>query len=121
MPLRQALILLAFFAACVALVVIAWASGADLYMFFPSRLKANRPPTSAGVVLAILIFCAILAGWIGQKGLYVFMFATASLVLGSAVGFLVYAWTPTLVQHGLSAAMIATSIYAWAQRDYFEE
>jgi hypothetical protein len=49
------------------------------------------------------------------------MVVTAGLLAGSVVGFLVYQWTPSWSQHFLTGAMIATSIYAWQQRDYFEE
>ena len=46
---------------------------------------------------------------------------TAGILLGSAMGVYVYKWTPSWAQHVLAVAMIATSIYAWRQKYYFEE
>jgi hypothetical protein len=43
------------------------------------------------------------------------------ILLGSAVGFLVFGRTPSLAQHVLFIAMIVTSIYPWKQKDYFED
>jgi len=63
----------------------------------------------------------VLTYWLRQNGVYFFILLTAGIVLGSVVGFFVYGWVPPLAQHLLSVAMIATSIYAWKQKYYFEE
>ena len=46
---------------------------------------------------------------------------TACILLGTVMGFYDYKWTPSWAQYVLAAAMIATSIYAWQQKYYFEE
>ena len=120
MPVSRVLILLALFASCLAIVGLAWASGSELYTFFPGR-HVHRPPTHPIALLIVLAFCMVLTLWIGQRGIYVFMIATVGILLGSGLGFFVYDWTPTWSQHLLSIAMIGTCIYGWMQRDYFEE
>jgi len=123
-PIRQVILLLALFGSCVAIVALAWASGSELYLFAPAgrwgHFQIRRPPTHPGVILGLLVFSVILTYWFHQHGMYVFIVITAlGILLGSAVGFLVFGWTPTWTQHCLAAAMIATSIYAWKQKDYF--
>ena len=123
MPVRQLMQLLALFAACLAIVGIAWASGSELYLFIPSRRfrPIYPPPTHPVVILMVLATSPILTYWVRQTGVYVFMIIAAGIVLGSAVGVCAFNWTPSWAQHLLTVAMIATSIYAWKQKYYFEE
>lgn len=58
--------------------------------------------------------------WLRQDGVYFFILITAGMLLGTVMGFY-YNWTPSWAQHLLAAAMIATSIYAWKQKYYFED
>ncbi len=120
MPVRQLVILLALFGSCLAIVGIASASGSELFLFLPVR-RVSRPPSHPGVILAFLIFSPILTFWVRQNGVYFFILLAFGILLGSAVGFFVFGWTPSWAQHLLGAAMIATSIYAWNQKHYFEE
>jgi uncharacterized membrane protein len=120
MPVRQLALLLGLFCLCLAVVGIAWASGSQLYLFLPSR-RPVVPPTHPGVILVFLVFSPFLTYWFRQYGVFFFILMTAGILLGSAMGFFVYNWTPSWAQHVLAAAMIATSIYAWKQKYYFEE
>jgi hypothetical protein len=43
------------------------------------------------------------------------------MLLGTAIGFFVYHWTPSWPQHLLAIAMFATSVYASKQTFYFDE
>ena len=120
MPIRQLALLLGLFCVCLAIVGIAWASGNELYLFLPSR-HAVLPPTHPGVVLVFLVLSPFLTYWLRQNGVLFFVMVAVGIVLGSMMGFFVYKWTPSWAQHVLTVAMIATSIYAWNQKDYFEE
>lgn len=122
MPIRQVIQLLALFALCLAIVGIAWASAAKLYLFIPTRSGTlHAPPTHPGAILCLLCFSLIMTYFFRQNGLYVFFVMVVSLLLGSAVGLFAFGWTPSWAQHALTAGMIATGIYAWQQRDYFDE
>jgi len=120
MPARQLALLLGLFCLCLAIVGLAWASGSQLYLFLPSR-RPTLPPTHPGVILFFLVLSPFLTYWLRQNGVYYFVVMTACILLGTVMGFYVYKWTPSLAQHLLAAAMIATSIYAWKQKYYFEE
>jgi hypothetical protein len=69
----------------------------------------------------MLATSVVLTYWFGQTGVYVFITMALAILLSSAVGFLVFGWTPSWTQHALFIAMIVTSIYAWKQKDYFED
>jgi hypothetical protein len=43
------------------------------------------------------------------------------LLLGSLVGYGVFAWKPTLMQVLLTLAMIAEASYGWSIQDYYLE
>ncbi len=120
MPVRQLALLIGLFCLCLAIVGLAWANGTQLYLFLPSR-RPRLPPTHPGVILFFLVVSPILTYWLRQLGVYFFLVITAGMLLGSAMGFYVYGWTPSWAQHLLAAAMIATSIYAWKQKYYFED
>jgi uncharacterized membrane protein YfcA len=59
--------------------------------------------------------------WLRQDGVYYFIIMTLGILLGTTMGVYVYNWTPSWAQHFLAATMIATSIYAWKQKYYFED
>jgi len=120
MPIRQLALLLGLFCLCLAIRGIAWANKYQLYMFVPSR-RPSLPPTHPGVILFFLVLSLFLTYWRRQYGVYIFIAITAGMLLGSAMGFYVYNWTPSWAEHLLAAAMIATSIYGWKQKYYFEE
>jgi uncharacterized membrane protein len=120
MPVRQLALLLGLFCLCLAIVSMAWTNGNQLYLFLPSR-HAVLPPTHPGVALGFLVVSPFLTYWLRQSGVYYFVALTVGILVGSAMGFYVYKWTPSWAQHFLAVAMIATSIYAWKQKYYFEE
>jgi hypothetical protein len=119
MPARQLALLLGLFCLCLAIVGLAWASGSQLYLFLPSR-RPTLPPTHPGVILFFLVLSPFLTYWLRQNGVYYFVVMTACILLGTVMG-IYYKWTPSWAQHVLAVAMIATSIYAWQQKYYFEE
>ena len=121
MPVRQLALLIGLFCLCLAVVGMAWANGNQLYLFIPSRRLPRLPPTHPGVILFFLVLSPFLTYWLRQNGVYYFIVMTACILLGTVMGFYVYKWTPSLAQHLLAAAMIATSIYAWKQKYYFED
>ncbi len=128
MPVRQLILLLGLFCLCLAVVGLAWAARGELYLYaldLPSRwhshLRFQSPPTHPGVIFGFLGFSLPLTYWLRQKGVYFFILLTAGIVLGSVAGFFVYGWVPSWAQHLLTVAMIATSIYAWKRKYYFEE
>jgi hypothetical protein len=43
------------------------------------------------------------------------------IAVGTILGYCAFHWTPSWAQHVLFVAMIATSIYAWTLKDYFED
>jgi hypothetical protein len=57
----------------------------------------------------------------GRTGMSWFTILTFAVFLGGILGYPIYNWTPTWAQFCLTAGMIATSIYAWNQRSYFDE
>jgi uncharacterized membrane protein YfcA len=128
MPARQLIILLVLFASCLAVVGLAWATRSEIYLYtldlparWHSHLRFQIPPTHPGVIFGFLVLSLPLTYWLRQNGVYFFILLTAGIVLGSVVGFFVYGWVPSPTQHLLSVAMIATSIYGWKKKDYFEE
>ncbi len=120
MPVRQLALLIGLFCLCLAIVGLAWANGSQLYLFLPSR-RPRLPPTHPGVILFFLVVSVPVTYWLRQDGVYYFIVITAGMLLGTAMGFYVYHWTPSWAQHLLAVAMIATSIYAWKQKYYFED
>ena len=99
---------------------IAWADGAGLYLYLPSR-HVPRPPTHPGIILTFLVASVPLTYWFRQNGVYLFILMTVGILAGSVVGFFVYGWVPSSAQHLLVVATIVTSVYAWKQKSYFEE
>ncbi len=120
MPVRQLALLLALFCLCLAIVGLAWAAGAQLYIFIFWSRRPALPPTHPGIILGFLVVSPFLTYWLRQNGVYYFIVMTVCILLGTMMG-LYYKWTPSWAQHVLAAAMIATSIYAWQQKYYFEE
>jgi hypothetical protein len=123
MPLRVAVILISLFAACVAIVALAWAFGTDLYFFLPGRrCLASRPPTPPIVLLLLMALAVGLFLLYSQHyGLVVFSVFFGGVALGSLVGYFVFAWTPTLMQWMLTIATGAETIYGWTvHEDYLE-
>ena len=122
MPVRQLALLLGLFCLCLAIVGMAWANGKQLFLFLPIRfVPIHLPPTHPGLILGLLVLSPIATYWFRQNGVYFFILLTAGMLLGSAMSVYVFKWTPSWAQHFLAAAMIATSIYAWKQKYYFEE
>jgi hypothetical protein len=122
MPFRQFLILVGLFSCCLAIVGIAWMSGGELFLWLPSRRgHPNLPPSHPGLILGCLVVSGLLTAWLRQFGVYLLYIATAGMLLGTAIGFFVYHWTPSWPQHLLTIGMIATSIYASKQKYYFDE
>ena len=122
MPVRQLALFLGLFCLCLAVVALAWASGKQLFLFLPVRfIPIHLPPTHPGLIVGLLVLTPIVTYWFRQNGVYYFIVITVGILLGSMMGFYVYKWTPSWAQHLLSVAMIATSIYAWKQKSYFEE
>jgi hypothetical protein len=120
MPVRQVVLLLVLFGLCLAMVGIAWITGSELYLFFPSR-HMHGPPTHPGIIFGLLVVSPILTYWFLQNGVYLFITMALWMLLGSVMGFFIFGWTPSWSQHCVTAAMIATGVYAWNQKSYFEE
>jgi hypothetical protein len=118
MPINRIALLLGLLFVCIAIVDVAWATGTELYLDLG---RGGSPPTHPCVILAGLVACPILGVRFARMGVYLFILATVSVLAGSAMGPLFHSWTPTWAQHCLAVVMIATSIYAWQQRDYFED
>ena len=114
MPIRIVIVLLSLFAACLAVALGAWAAGSEFYLFIPGRRGIHRPPDHPIELIIAMAFCAGLFLLFSQHyGLVFFTGLFASLVLGSIVGYLVFAWTPTVVQWLLTVAMGAETTYGW--------
>jgi hypothetical protein len=125
MPIRVAAILFGLLAVCVIVILLAWAFGGEFYLFMPpSRhsCEIDRPPTHPAIVLAALLFCVALFLLYSQHwGLVFFTALFGGIVLGSIVGYLLFAWTPTLVQWLLTAAVGVETWYGWTKHgDYFD-
>jgi hypothetical protein len=123
MPLRTALILFGLFTGCLVIVLLAWASGSEFYVFLPSRwFTSIHPPTHPSVVLILLAACVALYLYSQHYALLFFTALLGGLVLGSLVGYGVFAWTPTVAQLSLTLAMIAEAAYGWTiQNDYLDD
>jgi hypothetical protein len=121
MPVRQFALLVGLFCLCLAIVGLAWASGSELYLFTPSRFGLPHPPTHPAVVLVLVVLALPLVYWLRQGGVYFFILVTLGMLFGSIFGYRIFCWVPSLAQHFLVAIMIATSVYAWKQKYYFEE
>jgi hypothetical protein len=121
MPLRVALILFGLFTGCLAIVCMAWAIGSEFYVFLPSRHIASisRPPTHPCEVLILLAVCVALYLYSPHYALLFFTALLAGLLLGSLVGYGVFAWTPTVPQVLLTLTMIAEAAYGWTIQDYY--
>lgn len=122
MPLRVAIILFGLFAACVAIAALAWAYGGQFYLFAPSRWGLHRPPTHPVVILMYLGLSLGIFFFLSQHyGLVMFTGLPVTLLLGTTVGYLVFAWTPTLVQWLLTFVAGAEAYYGWAMtNEYFD-
>jgi hypothetical protein len=122
MPLRVVLILVGLFAGCLAIVLFAWAIGSEFYVFIPSRFRwVGKLPTHPSAVLALLATCAALFLYSPRYALFFFTALLGCLLLGSLVGYGVFAWKPTLMQALLTFAMIAETAYGWTIQDSYLE
>ena len=123
MPLRMALIFFGFFAGCLAIVLVAWASGSEFYVFVPASRHFTsicaKPPTHPSVVLGLLVACVALYLYSQRYALIFFTALLAGLLLGSLVGYAVFAWKPTLSQVLLTLAMMAEAAYGWSIQSYY--
>jgi hypothetical protein len=120
MPLRMVLTLLGLFGGCLAMALLAWASGSEIYILIPSRRYiCMPPPTHPSVVLGLLVACLVLYFYLPRYGLLLFTALLGGLLLGSVVGYGVFAWIPTIPQVLLTLAMIAESAYGWTVQDYY--
>jgi hypothetical protein len=117
------LILIGLLAACVGVVLLAWKTGSELYVFSPAsrlHLHVSKPPDDPLMVLALFVIPVLLYFYSQHFALIAFSILTADVLLGSVIGFAVYAWTPSILQHLLSVAMVAAAAYGWVQREYFD-
>jgi hypothetical protein len=116
MPLRTVLILLALFLGCVAIVLLAWATGSEFYVFLPRRriVAIQEPPTHPGIILALLSVCVALYLYSPRYALLFFTGILCCLLLGSLIGYIVFSWHPTLMQIVLTLMMIGEVSYGWS-------
>ncbi|MEN6451303.1 MAG: hypothetical protein ABFC96_12500 [Thermoguttaceae bacterium] len=116
MTLRTALILLSLFVACCAIVLLAWGSGSEFYFFMPAlrRHALGTPPTHPLGAMILLVACAALYLYSPHYALIYFSALLGSLILGSVIGYGVFAWKPTAMQLALTVAMIAETCYGWS-------
>lgn len=123
MPLRVVLVLLGLFAACLAIVIIAWAVGSDFYLGWPRSSIRLRTGDNPLLVLVILVFCAGVFLFYSQHyGLVLFTVVFGLVIVGIPVRLFLLGQTPTLVQWLLAAVMSAETIYGWTihGEDYFD-
>ena len=123
MPLRMFLILMGLLAACVGVVLLAWATGSELYVFLPPgrhHFHLSKPPTDPVIMLVLLAVPLLIYFYSQHYALIAFSLLTAAVLAGSLVGFVLFAWTPSILQHLLSAVMVVAAAYGWAQREYFD-
>ena len=123
MPLHIALILLGLFAACVAVVLLGWWLGSEFYVFLPvRRIRAiSTPPTHPVFLLVLLATCVALYFYSPQYSLVFFTALLVCLLLGSLIGYGVFAWKPTVMQFVLTLVMAAEAICGWSVRgDYLD-
>ena len=123
MPIRVAMILFGLFGGCIAVVLLAWASGSEFFMFLPGRRTHGflEPLEPAGMLL-FLVLCGGLFLYSQRYALILFTILLGGLVLGTFVGWGVVAWKPTLSQLALIAAMSVEVSYGWTIReDYLNE
>ena len=116
-PSRPLLVLLGLFVVCLAIVLIAWAADFYLYMYVPSRSMepSAPPPTHPVTIIVFLLTGGGLLLYAPRLGLIVLTGLLGTILLGTIVGYLAFAWTPTLVQWLLTAAMSVQSIYGWTK------
>ena len=119
MPIRNFLILLGLFSLCLAIVLIAWACGSELYLPF-GRHDPGPPTHPVGILAAILLAAVLGCGLRFLSVIAVTLFAVL-ICLGIPVGCLVHHWTPGICQYLLAVALTVNAWYGWNQRDYLEE
>ncbi len=123
MPLRMILILIGLLAASVGVVLLAWKTGSQLYVFLPASrlyLHVSKPPTDPLMVLALFVIPVLLYFYSQHFALIAFSCLAGGILAGTVIGFAVYAWTPSVFQHLLSLVMVAAAAYGWTQREYFD-
>jgi ribose/xylose/arabinose/galactoside ABC-type transport system permease subunit len=69
--------------------------------------------------LGLLTICLILYLYSPHYALLIFTALLGGLLLGSLVGYGVFAWKPTISQFLLTLAMIAETVYGWSIQDYY--
>lgn len=120
MPLRTFLTVFGLFGGCLAIAIVAWATGSEFYLLMPPRglgRAVSLPPHHPLVILFALAIPGLLYFLSPRHALIVFSLIPALLLLGSLVGYAVFAWTPTWAQWALSAATIVATSYYWNRRD----
>jgi hypothetical protein len=123
MPIRVALIWFGLFAGCIAVVLIAWASGSEFFMLIPGRYTRGcfKPLEPVGM-LALLALCGGMYLYSQRYALIFLTVLLGGLVLGTLVGCGVFAWKPTVSQFALIAAMFVEMSYGWSIReDYLDD
>ena len=118
MPTGKAIVFFGLFGVCLAIVVIAWAAGSEFYMYLPPSRAVDRggpPPTPAFLIVVFLLIGGGLFLHAPRLGLIVLTGLLGTILLGSIVGYLAFAWKPTLVQWLLTATMSVQSVYGWAK------
>jgi hypothetical protein len=117
MPTHKTLVFFGLLGVCLAIVVIAWATDSEFYLFLSDpelEFDAPHPPTPAFLVIVFLLTGGgAFLRW-PRIGLIILTGLLGTILLGSIVGYLAFAWTPTLVQWLLTAAMSMATIYGWA-------
>jgi hypothetical protein len=79
----------------------------------------NKPPTPPFAVLIVLVVCLGLFFFSQRYALILFSAVLGSLMLGSLVGYGVFAWKPTFVQLLLTVAMLAETYFGWNIEKYY--
>ena len=119
MPIRTLIILAGLLAASFLVILIAWLTDSELYIFF-GRFRV-KPPTPTGMVAVLLIGALALGIFFSQHyGLVMFSAAAAGVALGTIVGPLLFEWLPSVCQYLLTASMLGLVGYGWTQHEYFD-
>ena len=78
----------------------------------------NHPLTRA-LFSGLLVACVALYLYSQRYALIFFTALLGGLLLGSLVGYAVFAWKPTLSQVLLTLAMMAEAAYGWSIQSYY--
>ncbi len=123
MPVRTLAIIAILLAVTFGIILLAWISGSELYLFCPGNnagFGIALPPTSHIWLFALLFIAVNLSLWSPHYALVAFTIIGLGIPLGTVIGWGVFQWTPSVCQCLLTASIIATLWYCWKNREYLD-